>query len=174
MFNDLIKNLEEQLATQKLLLEYAHEKKDLLVDGRINELEELLKKEEKIVVKSGKLEKHRESTQKELNEKLNLTGEDPTKEDPVLTDFIEASEGKEREKLDQLFEELTKILAELKELNQQNNQLIQQSLQYVNTALDLYTASENDPGTYSKDLNKNEGQNIKEQKNRRNIFDKRI
>ena len=173
-FDKLIQNLEEQLATQKLLLDYAKDKKDLLVDGKINDLEELLKKEEKVVVKSGELEKSRENIQQELRESIDIANDDPTRDDPTLSDYIAVSEGEEREKLDELFEELTKILAEIKDLNQQNNQLIQQSLHYVNTALDLYTTSEKDPGTYSKDLNKKDEQDKSTQKARRNFLDKRI
>lgn len=173
VFKKLIENLEEQLATQKLLLDFAREKKNLLIEGKVSELEDLLKREEEVVVKSGKLEGVRENIQKELREKLEFAEDDPARDDPVLSDYIEASEGEERQKLDKLYEELTIVIAELKELNRQNNQLIQQSLEYVNIALDLYTSAEKDPGTYSKDLKdgKDKGD---DGKTRRNILDKRI
>lgn len=172
IFSDLIENIEEQLATQKLLLDYAEKKNELLVDGKIQELEELLKQEEKIVFKSGKLEQHREEIQKELREKVDITADDPSREDPTLPDYIDASEGEEKDKLQELYEELTVVLAQLKELNEQNNQLIQQSLDYVNHALDLFTSAGKDPGTYSKGAKENKGND--DNQRRRNILDKRI
>lgn len=171
----LIENLEEQLASQQLLLDLAKEKKDYLINGDISNLEGLLKREEEVIMKSGKLEDTRVKIHEELIYELNITKEESDESEdntPVLSDLIEACEGEEKERLEELFEELTRVMGELKEANQQNNQLIRQSLDYVNYALNLFTQAEGNTGDYSSEV-KGDKKQAKDNA-RRNILDKRI
>ncbi len=169
LLKELCENLEEQLATYKLLVKYEQEKQEVLVNGEINQLEELVKKEQKVVFKNGELEKTRQEHISQLAEQAGVPQDDLT-----ISRVIELAEGDMKDRLSNVYEELEYVLVELKDLNLKNNSLIEQSLSYINYSLDILVgASKDDPGTYDKSQSGKE-ESGKAKKSKRSFLDRKI
>ncbi|ACB85803.1 flagellar protein FlgN [Natranaerobius thermophilus] len=168
LLQDLCENLEEQLATYKLLVQQEEEKQEALIQGELSQLEELIKKEQKIVFQNGELERKRQEIIAQLAEELGEVQDDLT-----ISKLIEYAEGELEKRLSQVYRELEEIVITLKDLNIKNNSLIQQSLSYINYSLDIVAgAGQDDPGTYGNDVGDDSGKAAK--KSNRSFLDKKI
>jgi len=147
LMDQLVDNLEEQLATYKLLIKYGQEKQDILVDGRLAELESLVKKEQQVVYRNGELEQSRRQLVSAISREL---AEGEGKADLTLTDILSHLDGQDKARLETLFQELERVVLELGDLNTKNNALIEQSLSYINYSLDVLAGADLDSGAYSR------------------------
>ncbi|WP_100333209.1 flagellar protein FlgN [Bacillus alkalisoli] len=120
--------LEKILTLHQRLLEQAVSKTELIKSGNPDELQSLLKEEQKLVQAIGQLE----------IERLKLM----PNADGTITTLIESTSGSDTNKLAQLKEELTTIVLQLKEQNELNQQLLQQSLQFINVTMNTLKGPE--------------------------------
>ncbi|WP_158212239.1 flagellar protein FlgN [Natranaerobius trueperi] len=148
LFKKLADNLEEQLATYELLIHYGEKKQQILVNGHIDELEPVVKQEQKAVFQNSELEKQRLEIISHLAEILQ------EKEDNLtLSKIIDYASSSEKARLESTFNSLENIITTLKDLNFKNHSLIEQSLSYINFSLDIVSgAGKEDPGTYSSNI----------------------
>ncbi|WP_176483813.1 flagellar protein FlgN [Bacillus sp. FJAT-45066] len=120
--------LEKILTLHQRLLEQAVTKAELIKSGNPDELQSLLKEEQKLVQAIGQLE----------TERLKLM----PNADGTITTLIESTSGSNTNKLAQLKDELTSIVLQLKEQNELNQQLLQQSLQFINVTMNALQGPE--------------------------------
>ncbi len=133
----LIGILDQESLIYNDILKISKNKKNLIVDGKVSELENLVKMEQALIVKIGKLESDREEEIKfiaqEYNaDNLNITG---------LMKLIDNTQAKELEKSRN---NMLKILGELKENNDLNCKLVKNSLEYIDFSINILSPAEAD------------------------------
>ncbi|OXT16875.1 hypothetical protein B9K06_12865 [Bacillus sp. OG2] len=131
--------LQKQLKLHKSLYGLGLEKTDILKEGSLEGLNELLKKEQKHLTAIGQLEKERAQIVSSIV---------PDAEQAVLNDCLPLMPEKDRVEIAELQQALTDQLKDLKEINELNQELIHLSMQYVTMNLDLLMP--NDMDNYKK------------------------
>ncbi|MDI9567671.1 MAG: flagellar export chaperone FlgN [Bacillota bacterium] len=121
-----IENFAHQVQCYRDLLQLARRKKDILVAGKVQELDKLLGVEQALLLRARQLEEERLSLLEGVGAELNMEPGELTREHL----FSRQSAG-EREEFARLEEDLREILAQLQEENQLNQQLIQQALDFI-------------------------------------------
>lgn len=138
-------------------------KTDIIVHGKIEELDSLVKAEQAIIIKIGKLEGEREKAVNELSAELGLDLDGAT-----LSDINAYLDRDSYERLTSCQKSLAATLSGLKNTNETNSQLIQNALDYVNFSVNLIVTNQNTGATYSRD---GEEDSVGR---RRNVFDVRL
>ncbi|NLP18340.1 MAG: flagellar protein FlgN [Firmicutes bacterium] len=130
----LLNNLEGQIKCYRNLLHLARRKKDILIEGKVQELDKIIGAEQVLILEGGRLEEERLDLLEEIGSKINLAPEKITRHH-LLAKFTD----QERERFTQLEGELKEILRHLHEENQFNQHLIKQSLDYIEFSRGLLT-----------------------------------
>lgn len=161
-FQELCLSLEGLQKLYQQMLVLAGKKQKQLVLGNLKEIENLTKEEESLVFEAGRLENERYQQAKRLTERYQLP------QDATLTDFIKVAPQEDKVRLQELQENVNKLVQEIDKVNQENILLIEQSLKFINFTVDVLTKPE-DVDTYDSDLGKNPKQD-----NISRILDKKI
>lgn len=135
MLKPLINTLEELIAIQEQLVEVSLKKREILIDGEIEPLSQLIAEESKLVRKMGKLEEERMFQVKEYLRRQGITADEMTVSQ--LLSIIPSKEGKEA--IQSLADKLQKTIGQLQQHNDLNSKLIQDSLDYINHSLEMMT-----------------------------------
>lgn len=152
---NLIQTLEKLLKLHENLYEVTLQKTEILKDDRVDELKELLKKEQMFVQAIKQVEEERIARTAEFLGDV---------EEATLSACIEKSRGSEKEKLEKIMNEFTIIMDELKNRNKLNKELTKQAIQLTAVTLDMIIPQETD-------INYNKPTNKTTEKQRRSIFD---
>ncbi|MGE4284117.1 MAG: flagellar protein FlgN, partial [Clostridia bacterium] len=112
----------------------AKDKTEVIVAGRIAELESLVKLEQALVVQIGRLEQQREEAVDVIADQLKLD-----KQNITVFNLMQHLDKSQQEKLRDFEKNMTKILEELKNRNDLNAKLIKQSLEYIEFSMNLLT-----------------------------------
>lgn len=136
---DLSYLLSLQLELQHELLVLEKEKTDILVKGDINSLDDFIRQEQSLVLKSVGLEKKRE---KLLTETGFL--------DYSLREIIEKYDTNDSYQLKTLFQRLISTIGQLQKTNDKNNQIVLSRLSILGQCLSLIGLRE-ETLTYKKD-----------------------
>ncbi|ERM91775.1 FlgN family protein [Caldanaerobacter subterraneus subsp. yonseiensis KB-1] len=131
--------LKEEMAIYEILLELATKKTDIIIHGKIKELDETVQMERNFIKKLVELEEKRENTLKEMGKGEGVTISEVIKNLP-LEEAVQFNNVKER---------LSAVLKELEQRNDLNMALIEQALEYVNYSIKAISeALEEDKGIY--------------------------
>lgn len=136
LLEELLQVMKEQRRVLGLLLDLETKKRASLVKVDLKELEKIVVSEELLVAEAGEIEERRYRVSCSLAEEMGLIPEEVSISG--LRDLFPC----QAEGIEAVRQELQEILGELQELNQQNYDLIQQSLQYVDFAINLITRGE--------------------------------
>ncbi|ADH60315.1 FlgN family protein [Thermoanaerobacter mathranii subsp. mathranii str. A3] len=140
----LIEVLRGETEIYKVLLDLAIKKTDVIIAGKIKELDKIVQMEKQLVKKLMELEGQRE----DILEKIDLEGE------VTINDLIETVFPEEAENLKAIKYNLADILKKLNERNKLNAALLEQALEYVNyTIQTISQALENNDGIYGNNGN---------------------
>ncbi|MDP9750550.1 MULTISPECIES: flagellar protein FlgN [Thermoanaerobacter] len=140
----LIEVLRGETEIYKVLLDLAIKKTDVIIAGKIKELDKIVQMEKQLVKKLMELEGQRE----DILEKVDIEGK------MTITDVIESVSSEEAENLKDIKYNLTNILKELEERNKLNAALIEQALEYVNYSIQtISNALESNDGVYGNNGN---------------------
>jgi len=143
LWDKLINNLSEILVLYQAILAISKQKREILVAAKAQELETLTKREEILILQTGKLDAQRESIIQEIGTSFGLKPDDITLEktkqlaDPEMAKRLEA-----------LSSDFDKVLTELVPLNKTNTKLIQQALTYINYNINVLAQNTSGP-TYA-------------------------
>ncbi|NMA96040.1 MAG: flagellar protein FlgN [Clostridiales bacterium] len=116
--------LERELKIYRELLGISKNITDVILNGEIKKLDELLKLQQTIIMTLGKLENDRLKAMDGL-----------WKEDLVMTEIIERAQEDIAKKLTQLLDDLLEVIDEQNRVNEINEKLIRTELEYVEFAL---------------------------------------
>lgn len=131
--------LKEEMAIYEILLELATKKTDIIIHGKIKELDETVQMERNFIKKLVELEEKRESTLKEMGKEEGVT----------ISEVIKSLPLEEAAQFNNVKERLSAVLKELEQRNDLNMALIEQALEYVNYSIKAISeALEEDKGIY--------------------------
>lgn len=130
--NALFDVLSEETRVYEKILQLSMEKKDVVIEGKVSELEKITKVEQSLVVKLGKLEILRESCIEEIADQLNVKSSELT-----ISELSKHLNEENSKKVIECKNKLENILTELKEINQLNSRLIKNSLDYIDFSLNI-------------------------------------
>ncbi|MDI6604619.1 MAG: flagellar protein FlgN [Thermoanaerobacteraceae bacterium] len=134
----LVEILNGELLLYKDLLDIAVKKTDIIIQGKINELDEITKIEGNIILQLANLEDKRESSLRNFSKEEEITITELCK---ILPD--------ESGKMKKLQKNLKDVLNKLEQRNSLNKSLINQSLEYINSMIGFISSSlEQDNGMY--------------------------
>ncbi|WAA09785.1 flagellar protein FlgN [Fervidibacillus albus] len=129
-YNGLIRILDKELQIYEQLYELTIKKVEIIKKGKIEALNEFMKKEQKLVTNMQMMENERHKELKRLY---------PAETELVtISRCIRDAEGKEKAILQNVYERLSQILQRTKQQNELNQQLLVNSLQFVNFSLQLF------------------------------------
>ncbi|WP_350344125.1 flagellar protein FlgN [Proteinivorax tanatarense] len=145
----MLDKLEEQISLYGKLLKITEKKRDTLVQNAMEQLEEVVEIETKLVKEIADVEQERYSLQKQLAGQMNVPVEE------VDTDkLVPLLNPEQKQRMDKATDDLRKSLSELSMLNQTNKKLLEQSLQMVQYSINYIAGEQNSEKTYSKKPNK--------------------
>lgn len=156
-FEQLIEILEEMNRVYEGMLKLSVKKKDIIVQGKVSELEKIVKTEQTLVIEAGKLENKREEIITEISKEIGINTAE------VTIKQLEKRSGKRHAKnLKECRNKLVKTLDELKSQNELNSNLIKNSLDYIDFSLNLFSNINSDSGSYVKngEIGKPEKKNL--------------
>lgn len=150
---------EEQIYNEVLLL--AKEKKSVLIDGKMKELEEITKKEQSYVVSLIKVEEAREKTVQELLKEMGVASVENITE---LVQYLDSEERMAVEKAKRTLQHTVKFVDIENDFNQK---LIQQSLDLLELNMEVLT-------DYSSTGTNYQGSGSDQNKEKKSIFDVKV
>lgn len=158
----LILALDKEYEIYKEVLEVAKQKKQIIVEGKMKELDDITSKEQAIILSIGKLESIREAILKNIVNELDI---DEAQNISQLSKYLD---DKSKKKILAIRDKFKDILIDVRNQNDLNNKLIQQSLEYIEFNKNLLTSLENQGSTYSSNADE------KDIKIKNNLFDAKI
>lgn len=162
LWDELLQVLTETLEVYQAILTASQEKREVLVHGKVQELELLNQKEEWLILQAGKLDVRRDN----LVERLAV--QQGQAAGTALTELQSSAEPAVREQIQEIAAQFDAILSPLMTLNKLNTELIKQSLVFVNYSMNLLTQSESD-NTYAP-----QGKSTQGASSSRRLFDQRV
>jgi hypothetical protein len=158
----LILALDKEYEIYKEVLEVAKQKKQIIVEGKMKELDDITSKEQAIILSIGKLESIRAAILKNIVNELDI---DEAQNISQLSKYLD---DKSKKKILAIRDKFKDILIGVRNQNDLNNKLIQQSLEYIEFNKNLLTSLENQGSTYSSNADE------KDIKIKNNLFDAKI
>jgi flagellar biosynthesis/type III secretory pathway chaperone len=162
----LINDLSDTLVIEKEMYENLQslfkKNTNFITKGSVSQLEEIVKIEQNIIFKIGKLESRREKIVEEITNILQID-----KEEITISKLFEYMDQEEKQKFENLQQEITDVIIDLKKTNELNSKLIKQSLEYIDFSINMLSIPNvgNDYG---------EKGEIKEEKISKSIFDVKL
>lgn len=126
LIEELICVLEEETGCYEKLLNMADNKKDVIIKGDVPSLQEITKVEQELAGHILRLEKNRKQYVEDICLVLNKKPEEMT-----IQHLIEMLTGDEKIKLNNINENLVRIITDLQAHNEVHKKLIQQSLDFI-------------------------------------------
>lgn len=143
----LIKTLEETYEAHKQLMELTTQKRTVLIEGNVEQLSQIVHQESQLIKHIGKLEEERLFQVKELLQRKGVSTDQPMTMQQIIQTL---STSEEKKQLEALFKDLSDLLGKMSEQNSLNMRLTQDSLNYVNQSLELYTETAKTNVNYEK------------------------
>ena len=142
---NIISTLEKLERMHKSLLELANKKTDFIKANDMEQMDELLKTEQAHVAAIETLEQQRQAMVTDYLQAKGIAFTDI----PTVAQVIDATDGPEKQALQEVRERLVALLTDLKERNDLNQKLVFQSLQFVNLTLDMLQPQRQQASTFN-------------------------
>ncbi|WIF96128.1 flagellar protein FlgN [Caminicella sporogenes] len=159
----LILTLNKEYDVYAEVLKLAKNKKKVIIEGKVKELDSITGKEQVMIVTLGKLEKIRESIVNNIIKEMEIKDEIEN-----ITELVEYFDDEEREKVLEIRKKLVEILDEVKKENNLNSELIKQSLEYIEFNKNLLMTLNSQGSTYGANADE------KDVKVKTNLFDMKV
>jgi flagellar biosynthesis/type III secretory pathway chaperone len=162
--NAVIDILKKEHSYYKDMLELSKSKKRIVIEGKVAELDKIVKLEQNMIFNIGQLEKKREEEVTKLCGILNLNSSQVT-----MSELGKGLKPELKKELEDIQDKLQETFSELKTVNDVNGQLIEQSLDYIDYSINLISGAGMETGSLYEDIGKN-----KSKQSKKNIFDTKI
>lgn len=159
----IIEILNKEYAYYKDLLELSNKKKTIVVEGKVSELDKIVRFEQNLIFDLGQLEKQREQELQKFCQMLGVDGK------TNVSELIKHIPQRLANKLTELKKNLGNTISELQNLNNINGQLIQQSLDYIEYSINMVTSTGPSNSVYSDMKGESRGLD-----NKKRLFDTKI
>jgi flagellar biosynthesis/type III secretory pathway chaperone len=131
----IIEILSKEHSYYKDLLELSNKKKSIVIEGKVSELDKIVRVEQNMIFDLGQLEKIREQEVQKLCAMLQLEGR------TNVAELIKHLPQQLSAQLKSLQQELGDTITALQNVNNLNGQLIQQSLDYIEYSVNMITSA---------------------------------
>lgn len=146
------------------MLELSKSKKKIIVEGKVAELDKMVKLEQNMIFNIGQLERKREEAVARLCKDMELNSGITN-----ISELMQVLQPEHKKQLEDMQLKLRGILSELKTINDINGQLIEQSLEYIDYSINLLAGTGMETGSLYEDIGKN-----KNKQRDKNIFDTKV
>jgi len=169
MLDKAVDQLKETLQQEQLMylevLNLANRKTDVISKGRIKELDEITKTEQRYMMKMGTFEKIRRSVFVNVAEALEV------EEIGSLSEFLlHLSNEQDVNEIDRARHQLLEVVDRIKTTNEVNQKLMEEHLEYIEFSLNLMTDHLLENNSLQYGGNQPKGQ----KKIKKNLFDARV
>lgn len=130
----IIEILAKEHSYYKDLLELSNKKKSIVIEGKVSELDKIVRVEQNMIFDLGQLEKIREQELQRLCTALQLEGR------TNVGELVKHLPEHLSEQLKTLQKELGATIVDLQNANNINGELIQQSLDYIEYSVNMITS----------------------------------
>lgn len=158
----LIDVLNKESSIYEGILKLSRQKTDVIVQGKVNELEGITRAEQTMILQLGKLEEERETLVSEYAEQLGIKPEDITVSE--LEKLLPKEQSKE---LKTCSNKMTGLINDLRDANGMNSKLIKNSLDYIDFSVNVLSNAGSSGDIYGKSGQSND---VK----KRNFFDMKL
>lgn len=124
--------MEKECCVYQDILDVSRSKKEAIINGKISDLEKLLKIEQNLLIKAGRLSSERESLAEQLAEEKGIS-----RENISISRIIDVIEEEEATSIENTRGRFLGILNELDGTNRLNSSLVEHSLEYINFSINL-------------------------------------
>jgi hypothetical protein len=162
LINDLSELLHQESKIYEDILQISKNKTKIIVEGKVSELESVVKLEQTLVIKLGKLESQRESIVQKISEQMGLN-----KAELTLSELITHVKGEELQKLKICQGNLINNVNELKGSNELNSKLIKSSLDYIEFSINIMAGASAASNNYG-------SSGVVSEDKKRNFFDMKL
>jgi flagellar biosynthesis/type III secretory pathway chaperone len=162
--NAVIEILGNEYDYYRDILEISKSKKKIIVEGKVAELDKIIKLEQNMIFNLGQLEKKREEEVAKLCRSLELNSNTIN-----ISELMKVLQPKQKKELEDIQGKLREIFSELKSVNDVNGQLIEQSLEYIDYSINLVSGTGMETGSLYEDLGRNKGK-----QRDKNMFDTKV
>lgn len=159
---ELIDVLEQESRIYDDILKISKNKTNIIVEGKVIELEKIVKLEQSLVLQMAKMEDQRERLVGKISTIIGMEPEKITLKN--LVSFVKKEHG---EILERQQEKIRDVLKELSSANELNSKLIKNSLDYISFSLNLFASVGNVDNNYNVTGEKQAGKE-------RNFFDFKV
>ena len=135
LIHDLISVLDQEAKAYEDILKISKNKTGIIVEGKVAELESLVKIEQSLVLKMSRIETMRENLVDKIAFGLNIKAAEMT-----ISEILKHIENKEANQLKESQVYMNKVLNELKSTNDVNSKLIKNSLDFINFSINLISS----------------------------------
>lgn len=149
---ELINILERETEIYEELLKISKDKTDIIVKGKVTDLENITKVEQNFALDIERLEALREKVIKNLADDIGINHSNLT-----ISKLIKYLDKENAQELEKCKENLLGIINEIKNINDLNAKLIQNSIDYINFSINLLASIPEANNNYSSTGNSNEG-----------------
>jgi len=136
--DELVEALDKECDIYSELLEIADKKKQIIIDGKIKELDKITIKEQGLSMTLVRLENIREKIIDNIMLDLNLTNIE------TISELITKLDVKSKVKLNKSKDKLINAIKDIQNKNELNGELIQQSLKYIDFNIEILAGLEED------------------------------
>lgn len=131
--------LEKELNMYKEVAKLVDGKTNIIVKGKVKELDEITKKEQQLISQMGTFEKIRRAIFVNISNEINI--KEPTSLSELLLHLEEKGiDSNILNGIDKIRNELLEVIGQINEFNKLNEKLIKQSLDYINLNMELLTS----------------------------------
>lgn len=162
LIGNLINVMNEENKIYDELLRLSGDKTDIIVKGKVSELDSMVSIEQALIVKLGELEGHREGIVDDIAVQLGVKTSELTVSELVKR----IGEDRTRE-LQKCQTKLSGTLNNLKELNDINSKLVKNSLEFIDFSVNMLVGAPDPGNNYGYNGQVNDPQ-------KRNLFDKKL
>ncbi|HHV29563.1 flagellar protein FlgN [Acetivibrio mesophilus] len=145
LINDLMDVLLQESKIYEDILEISKNKTDVIVKGKVNELENITNLEQSLIFKIGKLEESRESLVAEISDAIGVNPSEMT-----VSELEKHVDKKQADRLKEHKEYLSSIIGEIKNINEINSKLIKNSIDFIDFSINILSSISAEGNNYSK------------------------
>ena len=158
----LLDILSKECGLYRDLFDLSRKKSEIIVDGNVNGLTDILSVEQQLIIELGFLETQREQFIEVFARDKSI---DPQR--ATLSQILPLLEGKTQKRMEQVWNDLSEVISQQRQINDLNESLIKNNLEYIDFSIKLL-AGQDESGTLYSKVGKT---SVKSQN--RNLFDRK-